>query len=74
MAEHNEIGKQGELLAQQHLRTSGYQIIKTNWRKHRCEVDIIANHANFLCFIEVKTRSNTNSGNQRDSVNKKKQQ
>jgi putative endonuclease len=74
LAEHNEIGKQGELLAQKHLVELGYAIIKTNWRKHRCEVDIIAYHNSFLCFIEVKSRTSLTSGDPRDAVNKKKQQ
>lgn len=74
MAEHNEIGKQGEILAQQYITTAGYKIIATNWRKHRCEVDIIALHHHFLCFVEVKTRTHSMAGNPRDAVNRNKQQ
>lgn len=72
MAEHNEIGKQGELLAQTYLAKQGYKIKHTNWRKYKCEVDIIAFHEEFLVFVEVKTRTSTEFGDPRDAVTAKK--
>ena len=42
MAEHNDFGHQGEVLAQNLLTQKGYKIIDTNWRYGHNEVDIIA--------------------------------
>lgn len=55
LAQHNETGQNGEALAGQFLQEKGYQIIATNWRIGRNEVDIIASKGNCLHFIEVKT-------------------
>ena len=74
MAEHNIIGQKGEQIAQQFLSKSGYKIIETNWRIHKCEIDVIAHHEKFLCIVEVKTRTSNNSGDPRDAINKKKKQ
>ncbi len=58
MAQHNEIGKSGEKLAVDYLQKKGYQILETNWRYEKTEIDIIALHENFIICIEVKTRTN----------------
>lgn len=57
MAKHLETGKLGEELAATHLRSLGYEILETNWRHRRLEVDIIAKEGKVLVFVEVKTRS-----------------
>ena len=57
MAEHNILGREGEDLAQQHLRAKGYRIVETNWRFAGLEVDIIAQKDNVLAIVEVKTRT-----------------
>jgi len=57
MASHLDLGKKGELLALEHLRTHHYHILDTNWRAGRQEIDIIAMDGNCLVFIEVKARS-----------------
>jgi putative endonuclease len=57
MAKHLEIGKQGEALALAYLKEKGYEILETNWRFRRSEVDIIAKDGAILVFVEVKTRS-----------------
>ena len=57
MAEKNETGKIGESIARQYLEDKGYQILATNWRFHRFELDIIATTNEELVIIEVKTRS-----------------
>jgi len=73
MAKHNDIGKQGELLAQQYLVEKGFAILKTNWRKGKLEVDIIAYREGLIVFAEVKTRSNLDYGNPEDFVTREKQ-
>ncbi len=57
MAEHNTLGKDGETAALAYLKEKGYQILHTNWRKGRFELDIIARTEEELIFIEVKTRT-----------------
>lgn len=43
-------------MAQRHLMQQGFHIIATNWRKGRHELDIIAQEAEVLVFVEVRTR------------------
>lgn len=72
MADHNELGKLGEELAVAFLQNAGYTIIETNWTFQKAEVDIIAQKANTLAIIEVKTRSGTDFGLPQDFVGPKK--
>lgn len=57
MAKRNETGKEGESLARAFLEKAGYQVVHTNWRWHRYELDIVAIKEDTLVVVEVKTRS-----------------
>lgn len=57
MAKHNNTGKEGELLAQKHLQSLGYEILHTNWVCNKNELDIVATKDNLLVIVEVKSRS-----------------
>lgn len=72
MAEHNELGKLGEELAVEHLKEQGYEILETNWRFDKAEIDIIALKENTLAIVEVKTRSSIEFGLPQDFVKPKK--
>jgi putative endonuclease len=72
MAEHNDLGKQGEALAVEFLQKNGYTILETNWTFQKAEVDIIACKNNVLAVVEVKTRSSIDFGLPQDFVNPKK--
>jgi putative endonuclease len=72
MAEHNELGKQGEEMAVEFLRKDGYTILNTNWTFQKAEIDIIAKKANILAIVEVKTRSSLEFGLPQDFVKPKK--
>jgi putative endonuclease len=72
MAIHNETGKMGEALAAQWLAAKGYELLHTNWRSGRHEVDIICVRGKVLHFIEVKTRSNRSVDYPEAKVNRKK--
>ncbi len=72
MAQHNELGKQGEQLALRMLRQKGYVILKTNWRHGKDEVDIIAKDKNELVIVEVKTRSTDYFGDPEEAVTPQK--
>ena len=57
MASHIDLGKKGELLAQEYLLRENYQLLHLNWRNGRREIDIIAIRSACLVFFEVKTLS-----------------
>lgn len=54
---HLETGKKGEAIAVKFLESKKYEILETNWRFRRAEIDIIAKDGETLVFVEVKTRS-----------------
>jgi putative endonuclease len=59
MAEHNELGKEGEEKAREYLSAKGYRIRHFNWvpTGSKNELDIIAEKDNMLIVVEVKSRS-----------------
>ena len=72
MAQHNELGKEGENVAVEFLQKQGYEILETNWTFQKAEVDIIAQKENTLAIVEVKTRSSIDFGLPQDFVKSKK--
>ena len=72
MSKHYELGKEGEQLAVNYLLKKGYRILDRNWRYQKAEVDIIAQKAETLAVVEVKTRSTREFGNPQDFVKPKK--
>ena len=74
MASHNELGKKGEAVAQHYLQDKGYQILETNWRFEKSEVDIICEKDHTLVFVEVKTRATAVHGYPEEAITKKKQE
>ncbi|MEN9335170.1 MAG: hypothetical protein RLZZ500_157 [Bacteroidota bacterium] len=72
MADHNELGKQGEALAVEFLQQKGYEILETNWTFQKAEIDIIAQKDSVLAIVEVKTRSSIDYGLPQDFVKPKK--
>lgn len=72
MAVHNELGKKGEDAAIRYFRQKGYEILERNWVYERYEIDIIAQHEEFIVFAEVKTRSSDQWGNPEEAVSKGK--
>jgi putative endonuclease len=73
MADHNELGKLGEGLALKFLLKNGFEILHTNWRCRKYEVDIIATKENTLVFVEVKTRTPGVVSTPEDSMTRAKQ-
>ena len=57
-----KLGKKGEELAEEHLRSKGYEILEKNYRRFRGEVDLIAKDEDCLVFVEVKTARSRNFG------------
>jgi len=71
MAQHNDLGKEGEKLAVNFLLKNGYNILETNYRYLKAEVDIIARKDDVVCAVEVKTRSTPEFGDPQDFVKPK---
>ena len=74
MAKHNELGKKGELIARKFLETEGFEIIESNWRHEKDEIDIIAIDHDELVIVEVKTRSTNFFGDPSEAVGKAKEE
>lgn len=72
MAEHNDLGKQGEDAAARYLCSKGYEIIERNWVYEKYEIDIIASDGEYIVFVEVKTRSSRQWGNPEEAISKSK--
>ena len=72
MANHNDLGKEGEDLALAWLIDHGFEILFRNWRHSRFEIDIIAKKNDMLHFVEVKSRTSNHYGFPESGVNKKK--
>jgi len=49
-------GRQAEAVVASHLKARGYEILAQNWRRPRCEIDIVAKKINIVYFVEVKFR------------------
>lgn len=72
MAQHNNLGKDGEEQAARYLSEKGYAILQRNWRTGRHEIDIIAKDGETCVFVEVKTRRDTEFGTPEDAVSNRK--
>ncbi len=72
MAEHNILGTKGEEIAVDFLKNRGYEILHTNWRKGRYELDIIARFKEELIVAEVKTRSKNSLISPEEAVDRRK--
>lgn len=73
MAEHIEKGKKSEEIAADWLENEEYEIISTNFRFNKKEIDIIARKEDLLIFVEVKSKSFWSDENPGDIVTFKKQ-
>lgn len=71
-----ESGIKGEQIARNHYLTQGYEILETNYRHKRAEVDFIAltEDENLLVFVEVKNRSRKDFGEAESFVSEAQQE
>ena len=67
-----QTGRLGELAACRHLKTKGYNILGTNVRCGRSEIDIVAEHEGTLVFAEVRTRRSHYLGTPEESITAQK--
>jgi ribonuclease HII len=57
-----DTGRRAEKAAATYLEMRGYKVLERNWRRPRCEIDIIAQKDDAIYFVEVKYRRNNNQG------------
>lgn len=55
------------------LQEQGYEILEKNFRCPAGEIDLIAKDGEYLCFVEVKYRSEERAGRPEEAVDGKKQ-
>ncbi len=73
MAEHLDIGKEGEELAARYLEEKQYKILERNWRYRHREIDIIASRDDLIIIVEVKVRKSIGRERIEEHINQKKQ-
>lgn len=66
-------GRYYEAQAEAFLKSQGYQILEKNYWTRFGEIDLIAQDGEYLVFVEVKYRSNSQMGFPEEAVTKKKQ-
>ena len=52
----HSLGRRGEQIAREHLARQGYTILATNWHCTYGELDIVAQQAETIVFVEVRAR------------------
>ena len=66
--ESQHLGKQGEDLAVEALRRRGYAILARRYRTRFGEIDIVAEDAGAVVFVEVKARATHRCGSAAEAV------
>jgi putative endonuclease len=69
----HQFGQAGESWAEQFLRAKGYRILERNLRTPLGELDLVAEDAGVLVFVEVKARSTEAFGGALSAVDHRKQ-
>jgi putative endonuclease len=69
-----DIGNSGEEKAADFLQSKGYQVMETNYRHKRGEIDIIVKNDELMVFVEVKTRNNVEFGTPEQFVSQRQRQ
>src|SRR5215467_752624 len=64
----SDLGKLGESVACQELERRGYAILATRYRTRFGEIDIVAEEAGVLVFVEVKARRTARLGSAAESI------
>ena len=67
-----ELARIGEDAAARYLQAQGYAILERNYRTDLGEVDLIARHGGDLVFVEVKSRTPSDSFAPGESVTRAK--
>ncbi len=72
MYQRHILGRKGEDLAVEYLKNKGYFILERNFICRQGEIDIIAIDKDYIVFIEIKSRTNTEYGLPSEAVTEEK--
>jgi putative endonuclease len=70
--ERRRLGAEGEARAAAHLARAGYRIVDRNVRAGGVEIDLVAERAGLVVFVEVKTRRSRARGAPEEAVDARK--
>jgi putative endonuclease len=75
LPEHLATGERGEREALFHLRKMGYTVVARRWKSAKLwgDIDLIGWDGEWLCFVEVKTRSGRDVVAAESAVDREKQ-
>ncbi len=68
----NAFGELGERIAARWLESQGYTVLARRWRSGHRDIDLIAERAHVIAFVEVKTRAATEFGDPVEAVHSAK--
>ena len=68
MADKDDLGRRGEVIAATWLEGQGMTVIARNWRCASGEIDVILRDGNTTVFAEVKTRTSTAFGHPFEAI------
>src|SRR5258707_11972829 len=74
LPEHLATGERGEREALFHLRKIGYTVVARRWKSAKLwgDIDLVGWDGEWLCFIEVKTRSGRDAMTAESAVDREK--
>jgi putative endonuclease len=67
------LGDAAEDVAANHLTRLGFRIVARNFRTRGGEIDLVARDGSTLCFVEVRSRKDTQHGAPEETVTPVKQ-
>lgn len=69
-----QIGDEAETIVAENFQRDGYKILARNWKTRWCEIDIVAEKAGTIYFVEVKYRRSHSQGGGIAAITPKKLQ
>jgi putative endonuclease len=72
MSEKRKKGYKGEDMAEKYLVKKGFKILHRNYQASYSEIDLIAMDGDWLVFVEVKLRNDSEHGHPEESLTKSK--
>jgi len=66
-------GRQAEVAVANLLEQHGFKVLAQNWRRPRCEIDLIVSRKKTIYFVEVKYRASAEQGQGFDYITSRKE-